>query len=485
MRKFLRALGVIFALQLSSGLLTLAYSQTTTVFGPEVYIRGTGDPQKIVKNFSVEFPTLQFTLTVQNGESKRGRVSSAIVEINGVPVVAESEFNKQVDLITKPVILQQQNTIAVTVKSQPETSITVTIQQTGAPSATEAVVPAGGTVTLPGFGSVIFPSGAFSQTTQVTISATKSPETQDDFAVSAGIFSAGPRVPYEIRINSGLVPPSISFEVALHVPETFMATLPPLFGIKVFAQIYQSGGQEVLDHFELFPSTFDATTMTVHATLPKDAFTNMRHVEDTYEAIVVVGSAPIRQSSAGTRREPPLLARPHDHLVPVSWRLGGYQDIRRLTDVLPFLWLTQSTTVNQTCEGGNLGKPLEGNVRVGSPFNPSQNHYGTDYIANDGANVLAVSEGTIFEIGFDLKTLPKPDPRTGLTSKGWGRYVILEHKADGSIKSLCPSSDGQHKPLDARTGVNRGNGYWKSGEHRWRHRSTSSFGIRAQRKYLQ
>ncbi len=102
---------------------------------------------------------------------------------------------------------------------------------------------------------------------------------------------------------------------------------------------------------------------------------------------------------------------------------------------MPFLWLTQSTPVNQTCEGGNLGKPLEGNVRVGSPFNPSQNHYGTDYIANDGANVLAVSEGTIFAIGFDLKTLPKPDPRTGLTSKGWGRYVILEHKADGS-KSL-------------------------------------------------
>jgi hypothetical protein len=315
MRNYLAALGVLFGMQLSPGLLTLAHAQIATVFGPEVYTRGAGDPQRIARNFSVEFPTAQFTLTVQNGEGKRGRVSSAIVEINGMPVVTESEFNKQVDLIIKPVILQQQNTLAVTLKSQPETSVTVTIQQTGAPSATEAVVPSGGTVTLPGFGSAIFPDGAFSQTVQVTVSATRSAETQDDFAVSAGILSAGPRVPYEIRINSGLAPPSTSFEVALPVPQSFIATLPPSFGIKVFVQMFQDGGMDVLDNFELFASTFDATTNTVHATLPADAFTHMRHVEDTYEAIIIVGSAPVRQSSVGTRRGPPLLVRHQEHLA--------------------------------------------------------------------------------------------------------------------------------------------------------------------------
>lgn len=56
-----------------------------------------------------------------------GRVSSAVIELNGVQVVGPNEFNKQVDLITKPVSLQQQTEITVEVRSAPGTSIVVTI----------------------------------------------------------------------------------------------------------------------------------------------------------------------------------------------------------------------------------------------------------------------------------------------------------------------------------------------------------------------
>jgi hypothetical protein len=99
----------------------------TPVFGPEVYTRGTGKPQKVTKTFSVQNINQEFTLNVQNGEGKRGRVSSAVVEINGIRVVGPSEFNKQVDLITRPVNLQQQNEISVEVRSEPGTSLIISI----------------------------------------------------------------------------------------------------------------------------------------------------------------------------------------------------------------------------------------------------------------------------------------------------------------------------------------------------------------------
>ena len=50
------------------------------VFGPETYIRATGKPHRITKRFSIQNPDAAFTLIVQNGEGKRGRVSSAIIE---------------------------------------------------------------------------------------------------------------------------------------------------------------------------------------------------------------------------------------------------------------------------------------------------------------------------------------------------------------------------------------------------------------------
>jgi hypothetical protein len=103
------------------------------VFGPEKYIRETGKPQKITKTFSVQNPAGEFTLNVQNGEGKRGRVSSAVIELNGVRVVGPNEFNKQVDLIIKPISLKQQNEFSVEVRSEPGTWIIATILGAGVP----------------------------------------------------------------------------------------------------------------------------------------------------------------------------------------------------------------------------------------------------------------------------------------------------------------------------------------------------------------
>jgi hypothetical protein len=97
------------------------------VFGPETYKRERAAPETTLKRFSVQNPGANFTLTVQNGEGKRGRVSSAVIRLNGVTVVGPNEFNKQIDLITKAVALQHENELAVEVRSGPGTSIVLTV----------------------------------------------------------------------------------------------------------------------------------------------------------------------------------------------------------------------------------------------------------------------------------------------------------------------------------------------------------------------
>ncbi|GEM_PF-1237408 len=157
------------------------------------------------------------------------------------------------------------------------------------PTVTGIISPQGGTVTLEGYASVTFPAGAFATNRYVTVSATASPKTQEDFNATA----EGPRLPYEIRINSGYSEPTTSFEVLLNVPDSFIASIPSDYEIHVFAQYHEPlDAPELYDHFGRFSSTFDSTTKILRATLPQYVFTNLRHVEATYETIVIVGAIP-------------------------------------------------------------------------------------------------------------------------------------------------------------------------------------------------
>ncbi|MBI5187901.1 MAG: hypothetical protein HZA07_02345 [Nitrospirae bacterium] len=193
-------------------------------------------------------------------------------------------------MITKPVTLKQQNEIAVEVRSEPGTSIVVTILGI-LPSVTGVISPQGGTITLEGYASVIFPAGAFSASQNVTVSATSDPETQEDFNVTAEIDETGPRLPYEIRINSGSVAPLTSIDAIFYIPDSFITSLPLTAKIEVFVQILHVGEYEALDNFYYgFSSAFDPSTKTVRITLPPSSFTKLRRPDKTYEAIVLVGT---------------------------------------------------------------------------------------------------------------------------------------------------------------------------------------------------
>jgi hypothetical protein len=112
---------------------SIVFGQGTAkvVFGPKTYTRQTGTPVTVNDTFSVTNPAGQFTISIQNGDSKNTRVSSGSIVINNVEVVSESEFNKQAEKIEKAITgIQKNNTIKVTLRSKPGSFLIIKITGT-------------------------------------------------------------------------------------------------------------------------------------------------------------------------------------------------------------------------------------------------------------------------------------------------------------------------------------------------------------------
>lgn len=279
----------IFIVSLIS--VSFAFAQSEyVVFGPKQYDKPKGRPVTYTDTFHATSTTGTYTLWVQSGAEGLNEVKNVSVSINGVEII-DSRNLRATNPVSKTISVQSTNTLTVTLKGQGGNYITVKVLcERCYPSATGTIPSEGGTVTLEGYASVIFSAGAFTANQDVTVSATSFPETQEDYIESGSIFKAAHRLPYEIRINSGFVQPASSFDVILNVPDAFINTLPSNAKMRLFVQIYQDGGMEVLDNFEIFRSIFDPVTKTVRATLPKEVFTSLRHIENTYEAVIIIGS---------------------------------------------------------------------------------------------------------------------------------------------------------------------------------------------------
>lgn len=242
------------------------------------------------------------------------------------------------------------------------------------PNTTVGTIPAsGGELNLAGFGKVIFPADAFSMRQSVTLSATSTAETAIDWNATAHMFSANGRSTYELRIDTGKVLIAKDAQVIMPVPTDFLAQLPSDSEVKVFVQVLQDGGQETLDSFELFDAVYSPTAGTVTLTVPPSAFTNRRNIEETYETIIVIGSTPTKPSSA------------------LQFTPTGIGPITETAQPIPydavasdFPIVVAAAAAAAKCEGSSLGKPLDGDLVVNSPFSTSNTHYGTDFQAADG-----------------------------------------------------------------------------------------------------
>jgi hypothetical protein len=108
-----------------------SWAGTWNAFGPKSYVRPTGSPVTVTDTFSILNPNTTYTLHVQNGglqDDITDYVSSTIISVNGVEVIAPNDLNQNTATLDRAVQLQAgSNTIAVQVRGKPGGQLTVTI----------------------------------------------------------------------------------------------------------------------------------------------------------------------------------------------------------------------------------------------------------------------------------------------------------------------------------------------------------------------
>lgn len=252
------------------------------VFGPEFFSGEGGKPQRLVKNFSIQDASQEFIVSVQGGAGNGTGVRGAI-KINGKPIFPAVKMGKRPRAFTKRVKLQKQNQISVDVANEAATPVIVTIISLKEQMVTAKIPPIGDAVDIEGYATVIFPAGAFDASRNVAISVSASPAIQDIFEANA----TGPRLPYEIRINTGSKPPIKDIEVSVKYPDSFFSSE---YQIHVFARMHDNPeAPDMHDRFFMISSGLDDKINMAMTTLPKQAFSNRHGKNRTYEAIITIG----------------------------------------------------------------------------------------------------------------------------------------------------------------------------------------------------
>ncbi|HLA73542.1 MAG TPA: hypothetical protein VK624_18700, partial [Steroidobacteraceae bacterium] len=160
-------------------------------------------------------------------------------------------------------------------------------------SAAEQVELAGvAKITLP---RLFLPSGG-----RAELSQSSDPGALDRFHELASVFQVGSSTVEQVRVVLSVAPlKDATFTAILTVPPTL--AIHAGFTPRVFAAIYEAGGQEVVESFQPFPSVWDEYSQTVTASLPSWVFTKARRADGRYEALLMIGTTPnVSTNSAGT-----------------------------------------------------------------------------------------------------------------------------------------------------------------------------------------
>jgi hypothetical protein len=98
------------------------------LFGPESFIRGTGKPVTVAKDFSVQQQALSYSLRVQNGSPEgEAQVSSATVSLNGSEILGQKDFSQKTRIYEKPVTLNEDNSLNIKLNSVPGSYLVVSV----------------------------------------------------------------------------------------------------------------------------------------------------------------------------------------------------------------------------------------------------------------------------------------------------------------------------------------------------------------------
>lgn len=271
-----------------SGLAHCAYARVL-VFGPEFFSSEEGKPQRVSKEFYVHDINQKFILSVQSGASG-GKGIKAAITINGARVALPDEFKERL-MITKPVTLRNKNEISVETAGAADASLLVTIINVEEEHTLTVEIPLlresvdfEGVVDFEGYAVMTFPNGSFGKAQSVTATLIPTPSVQYLFETDDTV----PRLPYEIRINSGDKPPAMDVELGVRVPDSLMIASD--YAMHIFAMMHDNPDAPGLhDRFFKLGSGLDQEVNMLKTTLPKEVFSNAYGKNGTYEAVITVG----------------------------------------------------------------------------------------------------------------------------------------------------------------------------------------------------
>jgi murein DD-endopeptidase MepM/ murein hydrolase activator NlpD len=300
----------------------------------------------------------------------------------------------------------------------------------------------GGKIAIPSVASVTFPAGALPSGLAIDMVALSSQSTAADFTTVAPIYSATSKLPYDVRINTGMTAPTAAIQISFVVPASYVNSLPAGAGLQAFVQLVQNSAEEILDNFDVCPSSFDGATNTLVATLPAEAFTSSRSQNGTFEAVVTIGAISEATTAAAQSAHP--LSRS----------------------------ITFGPVAAAGCELNPIGSPLD-QLTIKETFNPPGSssgrvHQGIDARAATGDAVHAVADGKVLintvqtcneqggchrcittQSGIKCKDVSKGD------AWGWGRFVVIQHD-DRSLSLYAHLDDGSTTALKPGMPVQRG-----------------------------
>lgn len=383
----------------SKQLTTIAEAQSIETIGDAVgstrFERRTGQPvtERLVvapkDSFAFDAP---FEVLLENGtDNGTRRVTSGEVWIDEVLVFSAEDIRGDVGHLRKAVTLRPRAVIAIRLDGAPGAFVTIRIR--GRLVAARAEIGReGGSLAFPQAATIQFSPGAFRQRTNVEVSLSTEPEPLAKFAEFQSLFRVSSKIGYVVRVlATAPLSSGGTFRATLVVPASL--TIPTGDRPELFVQEHQTGGEETLDNFELYPSVWDPAVRGLTADLPARLFTSARRTDGKYEALIMVGATPGFGSSESS--------------IEVSGRASG---------------------AASTCLAAPIADPVVP-ASVTSPFgvrtDPTTGlptmHWGADLRAPTGTLVLAAEDGVI-----ETATV-----NSGGLAVGYGRYLVLRHD-DGS-----------------------------------------------------
>ena len=229
-------------------------------------------------------PAVQGAIVIER-ESQKKNSSSVINLSNGknpIPVHAEKAF--------QIISLKQKEKATVEIKGQTSETGFIAVHFIGEPLQTTNEIK-DGTLKLSNLVTLRIPKESFEKKQAVTIKLEPAPDIFAEYHATAVLTSdLGPVFPHAFSISSK-TPPKSPMTVEIQLPPQFTKGLFPHFSPIVMAQIFEDGGQEILDSFEKVKARDVGPSLgQISFDIEPTVFTNRRSTADVYEARIVIAS---------------------------------------------------------------------------------------------------------------------------------------------------------------------------------------------------